>query len=466
MSLRTRLTIAVAYLLLLSLIAFGVPLGVSLGDRVDAEVKAQARSQADLVAASAPELLAKSQRPTLQRLVTSSAESQRGRVIVGNGAGTVIADSAGPGEVGANYASRPEIAAALRGETFQRSRNSRTLGEDILATSVPILRAGRPVGAVRVTQSTSAVQRATRRSIIGLVVLGAVVLLLGLIAAAMIARGTSRPIGRLEDAARRVEQGDMTATAAVEGSSEQRSLAQSFNRMTARLGRMLRGQQEFVADASHQLRTPLTGIRLQLEELREAATAGARRDEIDAGLREVDRLSEIIDELLILSRAGERESPGEEFDVAQAADRARERWTKTADDAGIDLARDSIGESGSCWCVRADFDRALDALIENAIRYSPRGSEVRIVTVPGRIEVLDGGPGLEPGEEDAVFERFHRGSASRGVRGTGLGLPIARELAGEWGGSVRIENRDGGGARAVIELPEHAAVAVMGGEPR
>ena len=457
---------AVAYLLLLSLIAFGVPLAISLGDRVNSEVKAQARDQADLVAASAPALLEHSQRAILQRLVSTSARSQRGRVVVVDGAGRVIADSSGPGELGANYASRPEIAAALRGRTFQGSRHSQTLGTEILATAVPILRAGRPVGAVRVTQSTSAVTSATRRSIVGLVVLGAVVLLLGAIAGGLIARQTSRPIRRLEEAARRVEEGDLRATAPVEGSSEQRSLAQSFNRMTGRLGRLLRGQQNFVADASHQLRTPLTGVRLQLEELREDAREGGRTDEIDAGIREVDRLSEIIDDLLILSRAGEREAPGEEFDVAVAADQARERWEKTAGEAGLELTRETTSQSDTCWCARADFDRALDVLIENAVRYSPGGSEVRIVTGPGRVEVLDSGPGLQAGEEEAIFERFHRGSASGRVQGTGLGLPIARELAEVWGGSVTVENRDEhGGARAVIWLPAHPIAVGTGGEP-
>ena len=102
---------------------------------------------------------------------------------------------------------------------------------------------------------------------------------------------------------------------------------------------------------------------------------------------------------------------------------------------------------------RADFERALDALIENAIAYSPRGSEITIAVAPDRIEVLDRGPGLEAGEEEAVFERFHRGSAGTGTKGTGLGLSIARELSGEWGGSVTLQNREGGGVRAMLELP-------------
>ena len=445
------------------MIAFGVPLAVSLGERVDSEVKAQARNQADLVAASAPELIDHGQSQTLRRLIDSSAESQRGRVLVVDSSGRVIADSAGSGEVGTSYASRPEIAGALQGRTVQETRNSQTLGTPILATAVPIRHGTRIDGAVRVTQSVDAVHRATRRAIVSLILLGGVVLALGVIAGALIARATSRPIKRLEQTAERVEEGDLTATALVEGSSEQRSLARSFNRMTARISRMLRGQQEFVADASHQLRTPLTGIRLQLEELRESLDDGDGRIRgVDAGIQEVDRLSQIVDELLILSRSGERESPAEEFDVAAAAQRVTERRRKTAADAGIQLRVAADADAGSCVCARADFERALEALIENAIQYSPAGSEVEVAVTPGRIEVRDSGPGLEPGEEDAVFERFHRGSAGADFKGTGLGLSIARELIGEWGGSVTVENRAGGGLRAVIELPRVPAVGVEG----
>jgi two-component system, OmpR family, sensor kinase len=444
---------------LLALIAFGVPLAVSLGDRVNSEVKGQAKNQANLVAASAPDLIEAGQLGTLQRLVESSAESQRGRVLVVNRTGRVVADSAGRGELGRSYASRPEIAAALRGRTVQETRNSQTLGTEILATAVPVRHGTAVDGAVRVTQSVQAVHRATRKAIISLILLGGVVLALGVLAGALIARETSRPIGRLEDAARRVEEGDLTTTAAVEGSSEQRSLALSFNRMTARISRMLKGQQEFVADASHQLRTPLTGIRLQLEELRESLPDGDRRiAEVDAGIDEVDRLSEIVDELLILSRAGERESPAEEFDVAAAAERVVDRWQKTAAEASVSLSMDG-NATANCVCARGDFERALDALIENAIQYSSPGGGVEVIAGENRIEVLDRGPGLEPGEEEAVFERFHRGSAGTTTKGTGLGLAIARELASEWGGAVRVENREGGGVRAILELPGVPLVA-------
>ena len=109
---------------------------------------------------------------------------------------------------------------------MQETRDSQTLGTQILATAVPVRHGARIDGAVRVTQSVDAVHRATRKAILSLALLGGLVLALGVIAGALIARATSRPIRRLEEAARRVEEGDLTATALVEGSSEQRSLAQ------------------------------------------------------------------------------------------------------------------------------------------------------------------------------------------------------------------------------------------------
>jgi len=441
-----------------------VPLAVSLGDRVDAEVKGQARSQADVVAASAAELLEPGQRPALRRLVDTAAASARGRVIVVGPAGRLLADSAGA-PVGRSYANRPEVAAALGGHGEQIVRDSATLGTSILATSTPIVGGGRTEGAVRVTQSVDAVHRAVRTAIVDLAALGGVVLLLGLAAGAVVAQRIARPIRRLDRAAREVAGGDLDATVEVEGSSEQRALARAFNEMTQRVKRMLRGQQDFVADASHQLRTPLTGLRLRVEGLADPAREEPPSPaELDAALAEIDRLSTIVEELLVLSRAGEHELPGESVDLGEAAERAVERWRHAAEEASIEL-RASVGEGeATAWVAPHDLDRTLDALLENALRYSPPGRAVRVAAAPGGLEVRDRGSGLEPGEEEAVFERFRRGSAGRrGPAGTGLGLPIARELAREWGGDVTLAHREGGGTVAAIELPPVFAASLPEG---
>jgi two-component system, OmpR family, sensor kinase len=440
--------------LLLALIALGVPLALSLRDRVDSEVRSQARSQADVVAATASELLEPAQPAALRRLVGISADSVRGRVIVVDARGRLVADSAGA-PLGASYADRPEVREALHGRSEQITRNSETLGTEILATAVPVLEHGRPAGAVRVTQSVDAVNRAVRTSILDVAALAAVVLALGMIAGALIAQQIARPIRRLDRAAQRVAGGDLDATVAVEGSTEQRSLARTFNEMTQRLKRLLRVQQEFVADASHQLRTPLTGLRLRLEALGERLRGDGGGDpEVDAAMHEIDRLSQIVDELLILSHAGERELPGERLDLADAARRAAERWSGAAAEHGIDLAVESADGSAEGWCAAPDLDRSIDAVLENALLYSPAGTRVTIAAGPGRVEVRDRGPGLSPDEAETVFERFSRGSAGQaGPSGTGLGLPIARELSRRWGGDVTLVNRDGGGLCAVIEVP-------------
>ena len=213
-----------------------------------------------------------------------------------------------------------------RGDTFQEQRHSQTLDQEILATALPVLARGEPEGAVRVTQSVDAVNRATRSSILGLIAIGGIVLLLGLAAGALIARQIAGPLRRLDDAAERVKEGDLSARAKVEGSEEQRSLATTFNQMTARLERLVEGQREFVADASHQLRTPLSGLRLRLEEARAVARDRATEEEIDGALAEVDRLAAMVTELLLLSQAGEADAPAEQVDLADAARRAAERF--------------------------------------------------------------------------------------------------------------------------------------------
>ena len=287
--------------------------------------------------------------------------------------------------------------------------------------------------------------------------IGAVVLAVGLIAGLVIARTIARPMRGLDRAARRVAAGDLEARAAIDGSTEQRALARTFNDMTGRVARLLRSQQDFVADASHQLRTPLTGLRLRLEEARAQVDSPGAIAELDAGMTEVDRLAQILEELLVLSRAGERELPGTEVDLGDAAERAAERWSQAAAERGQRLDAE-VEAAGSAWCAAADLDRVLDVLVENALRYSPAASAVVIVAGPDRVEVLDDGPGPAPGEEEAVFERFHRGRAGRGgPPGTGLGLPIARELAGEWDATVALEARTDGGGRAVVHFAPVAA---------
>jgi signal transduction histidine kinase len=330
-SLRARLLAAFAYVLVLVIVALMVPLALNLSRRVDAEVKSEAQGQAQLLAAGAAGRLDNPDQ--LEELVDDAARRLGGRVIVVDRGGRLLVDSAGAGLRSASYATRPEIARALTGQPSQGTRHSDSLGEDLLFTALPVVRASRPAGAVRVTQSVDAVQNEVRTDVVALVAVALVVLLLGLGVAWLLAGSLAKPLRGLAGTARRVAGGDLDARARLEGSTEQREVASAFNEMTGRLARALRSQQEFVANASHQLRTPLTGLRLRLE----AAALKSRDSEVERELhaaeRETERLARLLAELLTLARECERPA-AEPVALADVAEAARERWEVPAERSG------------------------------------------------------------------------------------------------------------------------------------
>jgi signal transduction histidine kinase len=375
-------------------------------------------------------------------------------VIVVGPSGRLLVDSAGSG--GGSYASRPEIAAALRGDPTQGERHSDSLGEDLLYTAVPVVSGGRTEGAVRVTESVDEVNAEVRRDVLALIGVAAVVLVLGLGLAWLLAGSLARPLRGLAATARRVAGGDLDARARVEGSSEQREVAAAFNEMTERLARALRSQREFVANASHQLRTPLTGLRLRLEAASVKASDPEVERELGAAERETIRLARLLTELLTLARERERPEP-ERVGLAEVVRAGHERWEGPAQTGGRRLAVRGDGEP-VVEATEADLAVVLDNLVENALNYSPIDSTVTIEWGSdggaGRLAVLDEGPGIDPAERERVFERFFRGEAARGgSAGTGLGLPLVEALAERWGGSVRLADRPEGGTSAEVALP-------------
>ena len=460
MSLRARLVAAFAYVLVLTIVALLVPLALNLSRRVDAEIRNEAQGQAQLLGSLVAERLG--DRPQLRRVANRSAMDLGGRVIVVDRRGRLLADSAGPGRGAGSYASRPEIATALAGNFSQGERHSDSLGEQLLFTAVPVVDQGRTVGAVRVTQSVDAVHHEVRNDVLALIGVAAVVLLLGLGVAWLLASSLARPLRRLAGAARDVADGDLDARAELEGSSEQREVAAAFNDMTGRLGRALRSQREFVANASHQLRTPLTGLRLRLE----AASLKASDPEVERDLvaaeRETVRLARLLSELLTLARERERPEP-EEVALGEAARAAHERWEATAESGGHQLVVRGEGDPVVA-ATEADLAVILDNLVENALNYSPLATTVAIEwradAGSARLAVLDEGPGIEPAERERVFERFYRGEASRDAPGTGLGLSVVEALAERWDGTIRLSDRESGGTAAELVLPllERSAV--------
>jgi signal transduction histidine kinase len=466
MTLRATLLGVIAYVLLLAIVVLEVPLVINLSRRVDAEIKAEASNQAQLVATAAGDRL-DAPPSRLQDLVDESARALGGRVILLGRGGRVIVDSAGPGLRGEPYRDRPEVTAALAGDTAQGERHSDSLDQDLLFTAIPIFANGRPAGAVRVTQSVDAVNGEVRNDALALIGVGAAALVLGLGVAWVLAGFLARPPRALATAAHRVAAGDLDARAPELGPREQREVARAFNEMTSRLASALAAQRDFIGNASHQLRTPLTGLRLRLEAATDAERDPAVAAELQAAEQEVVRLASLIDNLLTLAKEGQS-SPAnpEALSLDELADAARDRWQTEASAQERRLTVTSSGNTDARPIVlgsASDLGIVLDNLIANALRYSPTGTAIEIESgiasgpdggdPQAFLAVSDEGPGLATGEQQRVLERFYRGRAGSSASGTGLGLSIVDVLARRWGGSVELENRPGGGLRAQVRLP-------------
>jgi len=379
-----------------------------------------------------------------------------GRIIVVDKRGILAADSESEQSLDTRYATpqRPELLAALdrdRPRATSIVRYSDALQNEIMATAVPIRDEFDVVGAVRITRSTDQVSANVWRIALGLIVIGLAPLLAGLVLAFGLANAIARPLARLADAARRLGEGDLSVRAQdIEGAREIEGLAGSFNDMADRVERALRAQREFVANASHQLRTPLTGMKLRLESASAAAQGSHQKQQLEAAEREVDRLSEIVDRLLVMAR---RIESGESrvVDLGEAAGAALARWAGRAERLGAHLSLRSKGASAQA--DRTDVDQIFDNLIDNAITYAPGPILIETGLEDSRafVAVEDRGPGIPEAERENVVERFRRGSGAP-AGGSGLGLAIVRELAEKWGGDVSLAEGKEGGARIEVRF--------------
>jgi signal transduction histidine kinase len=436
------------------IVALGLPLAITLQRRAASDIERLALAQAQGIATSIGEEIIR-EPDTLRAIVEESAPlvGVDGRVVVIGNRGILLADSDGPDELETDFRSpgRPEIAAALNGELFSEIRDSEDLGHDIVATAVPIVDDGQQFGVVRITQNIQRVNDNVRNITIGLLSIGVAALVAGLLLAYGLAGSLARPLSRLAAAAKRLGSGDLTARAEnVGGATEVEELGRSFDEMADRLERTVRAQREFVANASHQLRTPLTGMKLRLE----SALAEAKDDDVGRHLaaadREVDRLSEIVDRLLAMSREIEEGEPTH-VDLADAVARALARWEERA--RNLDTTLHSSGEGGVAQGNPSDLDQILDNLLDNAISYAPGDITVESGRGDGRVfvAVRDRGPGIPEQDLSRVTERFFRGSSAP-TGGSGLGLAIARDLAEKWGGSLAVTSAAGEGTRVEVRL--------------
>jgi signal transduction histidine kinase len=450
-SLRQRLVLGAAYLLVVTAIVLAIPLGLNIERRANSEYESGVLSNAAILASRISDVVARptdiaartNQRAELSRVVSATAQDTGARVVVIDGRGRILTDSADLAKRGVAYATlrRPEFRVALfSGRIDTRKRFSESLGSELLLVTVPVVDKGRVVGAVRVSQDTGTVGERVRRSWVGIGAIAAVLVLTAIGIAWFLATSLVRPVRRLEGVAKSLGQGARDARAPLDGPPEIQTLAHAFNQMADTLAANLAAQQDFVANASHQLRTPLTGLRLRLEAIREGG--GPPAEQAAKAELEVDRLSDLVDDLLELARALSIDSTGTSVDLDLSVHQGIERWKTQAADEGKHL-RAEMASSVPAWADPADVAHVVDNLIENAIRYCPPGTDISVsAETDGSRPVLivsDNGPGIDKQDVDRIFERFYRGTTGRaGGPGTGLGLAIVAELTQRWGGEVQL----------------------------
>jgi signal transduction histidine kinase len=385
------------------------------------------------------------------------------------GARVVVVDTAGISQVDTgdvidrDFSTRPEIAAALDGVRTSGTRRSDTLDTDLLYVAVPVASGGTVHGALRITLDTSDVDERIRNFWLSLGAIAVVVLTAVALIGWVIARSVTRPLRALTASAARFASGDLSVVEHVpEGPPEIRALDETMGTMAQRLDAVLRDQRRFVADASHQLRTPLTALRLRLENLQSdlAGSAESPRDQhavdaLERAIGETERLTELVSNLLQLARADDRPIT----DVADLGALVRDRvdtWTAVADERGVELQHRPAAEPTLVRCVPGAIEQILDNLLDNALVVSSPGTSLGVEIVAGRagfveLRVVDHGPGLTDEAKAAATRRFWRGDTSR--PGTGLGLAIVETLATSSGGQVRLVDTEGGGLTVIVELP-------------
>ena len=453
---RKRLLLGYLGVTLFVLLSLEVPLGIQNQRSERADLETKVAHDATVLAADAEDIVQAPTATRLQALAAIAYGYQRrtgGRVVIVNREGYALIDTSARVAGTESFASRPEIRQALAGKYPSGTRSSKTLHQRLLYVAVPISSSGRVHGAVRITYPMSTVDARIVRYWLILGLIGSIVLIGAAIVGIWLSRFVTRPLRGLESAAAAVGSGRLDVRAPEDdGPPEVRSLAAVFNETVAKLGRLLRSQEEFVADASHELRTPLTALRLRLENL-ERSTPGDERDELDAAVREVDRLSALVDRLLSLASADAGSAPAERVDAAAVIRSRAETWRPLAEDRSILL---TVVPNGS-GLVRAHEDRlaqVLDNLVANALAVSPAGSTVTLSlrTTPSSVElhVRDEGPGMSAEQRARAFDRFWR--AGSGGRGSGLGLAIVQKLVEADGGSVELAEAPGGGLDAVIRF--------------
>jgi signal transduction histidine kinase len=316
---------------------------------------------------------------------------------------------------------------------------------------------GTPIGTVVLERPTAGLDHQTDNLWLYLIGLGGAAMAAAVLIAIYFARWVGRPLARLDAAARKIADGDLSVRAKARyGPPELRRMAATFNMMAGRLETLVHAHRAMLADASHQLRTPLTALRLRLD-LLAVDSSPATAAELAGAQEEIARLSRLVDGLLATARAESLTEQLEQTDVAEVIRERVDAWQPVGDGHGVKLIAEPEPEPAPGPRVAlgaGHLEQVLDNLIDNAIEaIGDAGGTVRVMVARAEsgvtLTVADDGPGMSPEARSRAFLRFSSGSKN----GTGLGLAIVHRLVTANGGTIRLADTPGGGLTVEVEFP-------------
>lgn len=407
---------------------------------------------------------------TLSNLAEEFGRQYRIRVIITDHRQRVQGDSLRVGGLVGTTLERAEITAALAGEQGRSIQYSQQSEQWVMQVAVPVTFERTIIGAVFIASSLTEVY-AVLDNVRDFLLLATVLSLLfaGLLGV-YFAHHITVPIESLTAATEQIARGDLTQRVSVRPKDEIGRLADQFNHMAGRLQEMTRQLREFVSNASHEMRTPLTSLNILVKSLREYPLEAEEREEFLADInQEVERLIHLVESLLDLTRLDRlgAEDTMSMADIVPTVRNTLEMLKKRAQKKGIVLEYSLPERTEPVFVVLHQVKQVVFNLVDNAIKYTSEGGHVQIALLQEEerylLAVTDSGIGIPLEHREKIFERFYRvdKARSREQGGAGLGLAIVKEIVTRHGGELWVEDSESGpGTTFVVTWPRAVGVAL------
>lgn len=431
------------------LIANGLREPIALREREEDEAK---REDDDEEAPSLPEF----QERDLDTLVNSYAREVSARVAVFSSDLHLLASSAA-GESSDDEAA-PELAAALHGGEAYSTRADERNGAERLFVAALIAGSERPRAVVQLSVPMTDLRAGVRATWLRLITAGLVVTLLSILASVFVARQIIRPIQALTAAANQLAAGDLGTRLDLDRQDELGQLAAAFDHMASEIGKLLGRERAFVANASHELRSPLTAIQLRAELLQRLLPPDERSQRYLAEIEgETGYLSRLTAQLLDLERIDAGAAPLQSCSPLPVLAQVIKSMQLVAEEKQIQLAQELPSSLGDVLVSAEQLELVLRNVLDNAIKYTPAGGRVRLSAAQEKqavkVVVEDTGIGISAAELPHVFDRFYRADKARDRRGVGLGLSLVQAIMTHCQGKVTIASHEGQGTTVTLLFP-------------